>query len=260
MLRGAKIFEELQLITKKAIQSGRSSVLDFIYPPACLFCAREIAPTHPAFCFECHDAFHPRVTDACPRCGAPVGPFTVQETGCAQCHQESFAFDRVIRLGIYENDMRIACLRAKSPGGSCLAHGLAQALINEKQTVFHELSIDLVAPIPEHWTRRFVHSYYAAEVLAQEMARQLQKPCRRHLIRKTRRTPKQATSSLLDRRTQQRGSFGVPYAATVANKKILLVDDILTTGSTASAAARALKGAGAASVIIAVIAVSPLQH
>jgi predicted amidophosphoribosyltransferase len=76
---------------------------------------------------------------------------------------------------------------------------------------------------------------------------------------KQRRTPKQATSPTPRRRLQQQGSFRVKRSSDVSDKTILLVDDILTTGSTASAAARTLKNAGAKRVLVAVIAVSPLR-
>jgi predicted amidophosphoribosyltransferase len=155
--------------------------------------------------------------------------------------------------------MRAACLRAKAAGGSSVARGLANVLADEKRSLFKELAADVAVPIPEHWTRRIFNSHYAAETLSRELSRCLGVRWNGSLLVKRRRTPKQATSPTAQRRQQQMGSFAVTRRADLRNKSVLLIDDILTTGSTASAAARVLKQAGAQRVIVAVIAVSPLR-
>ena len=180
-------------------------------------------------------------------------------TGCGQCHREKYEFDRVVRLGVYDGDMRMACLRAKASGGNCVARGLAITLVREKRAVIDRLGIDLAVPIPEHWTRRLSNPHYAAETLTREMARLLGISWSRSVLKKVRRTPKQATSPTPRRKQQQLGSFAVVRPAAVEGKNVLLIDDILTTGSTANAAARVLKNAGARQVVVCVIAVSPLK-
>jgi predicted amidophosphoribosyltransferase len=209
-------------------------------------------------CEECVAKLKPEFADECHRCGAPVGRFTDVSDGCIQCRRESFAFDRVIRLGVYHGDMRAACLRAKANGGSGIAYGLANALCRQKQSAFIETSPQLVIPVPEHWTRRLLHHHYAAESFSRQIAHHLNVPWNRSMLFKKHRTPKQATSPIVQRRQQQTGSFGVRHGQLLDGKTVLLVDDILTTGSTASAAAKELKRAGAKQVVVAVIAVSPL--
>ena len=214
---------------------------------------------HP-FCESCHSGLQSRLKGECRRCGAPVGPAQVDATnGCVQCRRESFAFDHVVRLGIYEADMRTACLRAKAAGGSSVARALASVLADEKRSRFDEFAPDIAVPIPEHWTRRLFNSHYAAETLSRQLARCLGVRWSGSVLVKRHRTPKQATSPTAQRRQQQQGSFTVNRSVDLRDKSVLLVDDILTTGSTASAAARALKQAGARRVIVAVIAVSPLR-
>lgn len=257
MTRG--VAKQLRLTMEHLAARSSSAVLDFIYPPACDFCGVSLPSGQSAFCGDCIEQLKPRLPDECPRCGVPVGPFTNLTDGCGQCRSESFAFDRVIRLGIYDGLMRSACLRAKSNHGRTMALGLTDVLFLEKQNRFAESQFDWVVPIPEHWTRRFLHPHYAAESIASELARCLQVPFRRNLLIKCRRTPKQATSPTPQRRQQQRGSFRVAASFDVRGKSILLVDDILTTGSTAHAAAAELKRAGAKQVVVAVLAVSPLK-
>ena len=244
---------------KRLVAPAFSAALDFVYPPECLLCGVEIDEGRPTFCEPCQSKLKPRLTDECIRCGAPVGPYADLTKGCGQCRRESFAFDRVVRLGVYDGEMRLACLRAKATGGSSVARALAEVLVAEKRKVFEELSIDIAVPIPEHWTRRFLHSHYAAETVSREISSQLHVDWSRTLLTKLRRTPKQATSPTPSRRRQQQGSFGVNRNVNLSGKVILVIDDILTTGSTASAAARALKQAGAKQVVVAVIAVSPLR-
>jgi predicted amidophosphoribosyltransferase len=236
-----------------------STALSFIYPPECLMCGAEITGESKAFCDGCVVKLKPVLTNECPRCGNPVGPYADLSKGCGQCRKTSFAFERVIRLGTYDNAMRQACLRAKAAGGSNLSRGLADALVNEKRRVFDGFSFDLVVPVPEHWTRRVLHPHYAAETISRQISRRLGVRWNRTVLLKHRRTPKQATSPTTQRRIQQHGSFVVRQKETVSDKIILLVDDILTTGSTADAAARTLIQAGARSVVVAVVAVSPLQ-
>ena len=253
------IFNRLRNVTAKAVKPVYSAALDFVYPPEFLFCCDEIRQSDSSFCASCLKKLKPRLSDECPRCGAPVGQFTDLSDGCGQCRRETFAFDRVIRLGVYDGDMRLACLRAKAAGGSAIARGLAFALANDKNSLLSELGVDLAVPIPEHWTRRFLHSHYAAETISREMADRLEIRWGRNVLTKLRRTPKQATSPTPARRKQQQGSFGVRRPDEVKGKTVLLIDDILTTGSTASAAARTLKQNGARRVFVAVIAVSPLR-
>jgi predicted amidophosphoribosyltransferase len=253
------ILDRCRASVTRVISPLLGAALNFVYPPACLLCGYEIPDGTTRFCEECLSSLKPRHVNECPRCGAPVGQYVDLSHGCGQCHRETFAFDRVVRLGVYDGAMRQACLRAKADGGSNVARGLAAELVCEKLSVFQQLQIDLLVPVPEHWTRRFFHPHYAAETISHEIARRLHLPCRRHLLMKVRRTPKQATSPTSLRRQQQQGSFGVRSGVSLANQTVLLVDDILTTGSTAGAAARALKNAGAKSVLVGVIAVSPLR-
>jgi len=259
MIRFADSIQHCHLTAAAFVSPFRLAAINFIYPPTCLFCDQEINALGPNFCESCLSKLKPVLSLECPRCGAPVGPYTDLTRGCGQCRRESFAFDGVIRLGVYDGMMRLASLRAKASGGGSLACGLAGLLVDEKRANFQGWRFDLVVPVPEHWTRRLLHPHYAAETISRQIARSLDVRWNRKVLFKLRRTPKQATSPTLLRRQQQLGSFAVSRPGRISGKTILLVDDILTTGSTAHAAAKCLKDAGASRVIVAVIAVSPLR-
>ena len=114
---------------------------------------------------------------------------------------------------------------------------------------------DLVAPVPLHWTRLFARRYNQSAVLAQRIAQALDKPYVPALLTRTRRTPSQGTLSRNARAGNVRGAFEPQdRAVAVEGQVILLVDDVMTTGSTASACAAALKKAGARAVHVLTLA------
>lgn len=239
-----------------------NAALEFIYPPACLLCHHEL-PSQvqetdgcDGFCDACMLKLTSTIERACRRCGAPVGPFTIAEDHCILCRRENFAFDEVVRLGLYQEDLRMACLMAKNQAGLLMGRSLADLLVDAKHPRLQPESIDLVVPIPEHWLKRIFRQQYAAETMARQIADRLKLRLSTGILGKVRWTPKQAKSPPVQRRQQQKQAFRAVRQA-VNGKSILLVDDILTTGATADSAARELKRAGARRVVVAVMAVSP---
>jgi len=119
---------------------------------------------------------------------------------------------------------------------------------------FDKQRYDFVVPIPQHWFRRVIVRYNQAEVLAENVARELKIPIRRNWLHRTRLTDKQGTKTIVERRTGVTNSFGCKLASELKSAKILVVDDIVTSGATAHEAAAALRKAGAAQVDIAAFA------
>lgn len=114
--------------------------------------------------------------------------------------------------------------------------------------------IDVVTPVPLAWTRLLARGYNQAEAVARPLARALGLPCRQLLRRRPR--PRQALLSRADRRRNLRGAF-TPRRPLAPGIRVLLVDDVMTTGATLEAAGRALRRAGAATVLAAVVARTP---
>ena len=255
-----------QQLGSALVGGGRAltgAALDFIYPPRCLLCDDDTLPGsnstggHVPFCDDCHAELCPMATNACRRCGAPLGPYTRSGEGCTLCIRERFAFDQVIRLGLYRDELRAACLMAKSPTGALMGRALASELVTAQREALTAQTFDAVIPVPEHWLKRLARPQYAAETLARELSHRLKVHLATGILAKRRWTPKQARSSPAERRIQQHGAFGTAKRTDLHGQTLLVVDDVLTTGATAHEVARMLKRAGAKRVVVAVIAVSP---
>lgn len=245
----------------------RRAVLQFVFPASCPLCHADVADhadhpqchaIAPMLCGQCLSDVHEPRANRCRKCGLPIGPHLPSDNGCPRCRSQKFRFQQVIRFGLYDDTLRQACIRAKATTQFPLAAALANLLWLSERTDLEAAQIDLVAPVPRHWTRRLLRPHHAAETIARVLAWRMKKPLHRNLLRKVRLTPDQSDLSATQRRLNLKGAFVVqPRTRLYANKTVLLVDDILTTGSTANECARTLLHAGAKQVIVAVIAVVP---
>jgi predicted amidophosphoribosyltransferase len=240
------------------VRSFAQGAADFLYPPLCRLCGDELQEatdlSSEPFCAGCHQELLIRRGLACIRCGASIGPYLDPHLPCAMCRSERFAFERVIRLGVYDGLLRKACLRCKDRGTEPLAAGLADLLWNCESEALQSAQADVVVPVPQHWFRRFSHPHHAAETLASVWAARLHLPLAGHILRKRRSTPPQARLSPAERRGNLRNAFAATASAGLSGAAVLLADDVMTTGTTAHETARVLIQAGAARVIVAVVA------
>ena len=177
------------------------------------------------------------------------------------CPRRRWVFESVERLGVYSGALREACIRGKSRGGESLAAALAEWFWECRGWSLAEREIDLVVPVPQHWSKRLIESHNQAETVAEVLARRLRVNLHRHILAKVRRTPDQSSLSAARRQTNLCGAFRVRKKGKLAGAHVLLVDDVLTTGTTADQASRALRQAGVGRVSVAVLAVvSVVNH
>jgi ComF family protein len=190
---------------------------------------------------------------ACPRCAHATGPFEDLRDGCAGCRGLSLGFDAAVALGSYEGAIRTLCLLLKQEENAWLAPWLGRLLVQARVDAMAELPPDTwVVPVPLHWWRQLRRGYNQSEALARGLASQLGLRLHRPL-RRAAATRRLAAMGPTERRDVMRGAFRVRRSAHVSGRTVLLVDDVLTTGATSSAAARALKQAGATRVVVVVI-------
>lgn len=234
--------------------------LDFIAPPHCPLCGREnegvergAVRLDPSVCASCVVETAPAIAAQCRRCAAPVGPHLDTSDGCIHCRSDRFAFEESVSLGVYADRLQSACLRAKQPEGSAVAASLAALLWDRFEPRIASWRADVVVPVPPFWMHRLFRRQNAAGTLAETLARRLRVPCDPAILAKRRWTQPQTALSPTDRRHNLKDAFRADRHA-VIGKRILLVDDVMTTGTTAHRCARTLREAGAARVDVAVIA------
>ena len=206
--------------------------------PVCRRCLAEPAPlTAEFFCVACRMPF--------------VNRFPLDENGrCALCRLGLSGFDAVYSYGSYEGALRTLIHLFKYDGVRPLAPRfgkfLALALPREER-------FDVIVPMPLHWLRRYQRGYNQSALLAREIAGRWNAPVR-NLVRRSRATKPQAGLTNSKRRVNVAGAFKIRRGTRLDGMRVLLVDDVLTTGASASACARVLKRAGARHVAVLALA------
>lgn len=239
------------------LKQAVDSVLDLVYPRSCGLCHREledIEEAHSVLCEECFREMNLGDDRGCPACGAKLGPFAPSTPECVHCRNERYAFSEVFSLGNYGDALQRACLSCKSESSHCLTRQMADLLYRLGQDTMVSWDVDLVVCVPHHWRKRLLGGYQSSAELAERVAGNLGKPFARQLLTKTKHTPDQARLSPTLRRKNVKNTFAVASPKLVRDRRILLVDDVMTTGSTADACTRALKKAGAEAIFVAVLA------
>jgi ComF family protein len=237
------------------LQTWQSATVDLLFPPECAVCASALTPEADgaAVCQRCRRQLCDECT-LCDRCGARLPADAGPLVNCAHCKGRRFAFETVVPLGRYQGPMREAVLTMKHANSLPLSTAMGNLLANFRAERLASLRVDAVVPIPMHWRRRLWRGVNSPEVLAARLARWLNVPLADRLLVRRRATRPQADLPHRLRRANLRGAFQVRKHADLPGARILLVDDILTTGATCHEAAKALRAAGAAGVAVAVLA------
>src|SRR5262245_11346432 len=190
----------------------------------------------------------------CLRCANVCSASDTTGVDCGNCRGTKLLFEEARTIGAYRGALRRAVLKAKRSSYEALAAALGQRLAEVIELSPFEEPPEVVVAVPMHWLKRAWQGTNAAETAAMKVARQLQLPMASGALRCVRRLKRQATLTPIERRKNVRGAFCVSRRAKIAGKRVLLVDDVMTTGATAHEGARALLEAGAAVVLIATVA------
>jgi ComF family protein len=238
----------------EAVRTFAEGAADLVWPRDCALCHVPLAPSLQEcwFCDPCRTAVVGDDPPTCPRCSSTVGPHVDLTDGCGSCRGRRYRFDGVVRLGEYADKLREAVLYLKDARGEPLAEHLGKVWAAERG-VRLATQPTLVTPVPLHWWRRIERGYNQSDAIARGIAAGLGVRFAPTLWR-PRRTPRQATHTATERWANVADAFRLRPGAVVRGERVLLVDDVLTTGATADAAAGVLKAAGAAQVACAVLA------
>lgn len=258
------------------------SWIDWVYPNACTLCSRLLVHTSEhTLCDVCRSEMVP-IENACERCGAPLPAAAIETSAlrldaphaaisgrpargmaakkrlptCTFCENRKWEFARVYSYTVYRDASIRASRLMKEPNyepltrciGTIVGNWLASYPLSPNLQLLDFAPFDLVVPIPQYWIRRLLHRYNQSEVLAEQVAACIGKPIVPFALSRGRWTQKQGMKTIEERRENMRHVFVVRNRTAVANRRVLLVDDVMTSGATLHDAARALRAAGASSV------------
>jgi ComF family protein len=229
--------------------------IDLILPPRCVACGAGLVEGigAGALCANCWSGIEFLSPPLCLRCGFPfefdLGPDSI----CPACCAVPPVFDRARSVLRYDAGSRSMLLSFKHADRTELAPAFGRWLARVGADLLAEA--DVVAPVPLHWTRLFARRYNQAALLAQSAAHLSGRPFRPGILVRRRRTAPQSAGQAARRRNVA-GAFAVPprQRPFVEDRRVLLVDDVRTTGATLEACARALKAAGASGVDVLTLA------
>lgn len=236
------------------IRPGIVSALDLLVPPVCVACETELplpAPT-PLLCSECRGAIA-MIDGGCERCGAPPECRTPRGD-CRLCHGRRYRFRWALAVGAYRGWLQQTVIQMKQRQHAPLVLAMGELLVESLRPRLAEFRPEVVAPVPAHWWKRLRRGMNGPDLLADVIGRRLKLPVMRDLLVCRRGIEKQGTLLPKARWENVRGAFAVNRAITLQDARVLLVDDVMTTGATANESARMLRQAGAAEVGVAVVA------
>lgn len=226
-----------------------ASLRRWFLPPACLACGTSLS-TDDAFCVPCRAAL-PRLGPCCVRCAIPL-PDTGAERSCGRCLARPPHFDRACAVYRYATPIDRLVQGFKYCRRLDWGRVLGTALIEHLRDA-RELP-DAIVPVPLHRRRLRERGYNQSLELARPIGRALDIPVLAFAVRRVRPTPAQAGMNRDQRRRNVRNAFDVVQPHHVLDRHIAIIDDVMTSGHTADALARALKRAGARRISVWVVA------
>jgi len=217
-----------------------------VFPSTCPGCGREVErPTRGPLCAACWRALPRHRGPVCP-CGFPLPADGAAP--CGRCRRGIAPFARGASLGPYEGTLRLLVHELKFHGRRRVAERLAEALLADVTVRAALTGAQVVVPVPLHPRRRRERGFNQSGLLARALARPHGLRVAEDALARREDTPPQTGLSAAGRRANVARAFVVRRRPAVAGRIVVLVDDVLTTGATARACARALVAAGAAEV------------
>ncbi|HBG43027.1 MAG TPA: amidophosphoribosyltransferase [Firmicutes bacterium] len=225
----------------------------------CPFCGSQAPEADTLGCMNCLNRLISINPPICRRCGRPLHNQNSKEAYCSECLTHPRFFSAARAVGIYDGFLRQAVLSLKFKSHTRLALPMAGWL---KETVYKErlqCSCDLIVPVPLHPQRLYERGYNQAELLSGNLAALMGRRHAPEALSRINNSVQQSTLTAAGRAANIRGAFECLYPGIIAGRKVLLIDDVLTTGSTASECARVLLKSGCIQVTVLTVGTVPFE-
>lgn len=230
------------------------TLVNLVYPRNCYVCGKEGPQTTGFLCWDCLSNTQMLDPPFCAICGDPVAGAVTHNYICHWCAQTRPHFERARSAFRYDGAIRQMLQELKYHQHVWLARDLAGLLAHCVESEFGTHNLDLICAVPLHPSRRRARGFNQSVLLAKEMASLLGKPFNASVLRRVMPTPTQTNLTAAQREANMRNAFEPGFSADLMDKRILLVDDVMTTGATTNACAGALIRGGAFCVHVATVA------
>ncbi len=208
------------------------TILNSIYPNVCGFCG-DI-----------------NKENICTECGKKIEKYKIlriEKSTSKYIEKQCFIYK-------YEGEIREAILKFKFQEEAYLYKTFTKIILDNLEVCEYIKTFDIIIPVPIHRKRRLERGYNQSELIANEISKQLRTNIERNILIKIRNNPKQSTLKLEERKSNVKNAYDLREKQKIEDKKILLIDDIFTTGNTVNECAKKLKEAGASKVSVLTIA------
>jgi ComF family protein len=239
-------------------RNALDAVTSVLFPAPCRICGQILtSASRIPICDQCLSSFERIVPPLCECCGrpfaSPVSSQAIQQL-CRLCRSKFFAFDQARSFAIYDDSLFEAIILMKYEEVTRLGHWFAECIAGCVAQELDKWSADAVVPVPLYPERRRERGYNQAELVARPLAKRLGIRLHDHLLTRIKPRPPQLLLSRSQRWKSVHGAYAPSDGVKIDNLRVLLVDDVMTTGATLDACARALKKAGASQVLALTVA------
>lgn len=239
----------------KALSFIKKSLFSALMPEICLFCGSLDLNVDSSICPECLSSLRWVSQPICKVCGQPLRTGSVVHPNlCGTCLSSPPIYDTA-RYGLYyESSVRAAITRFKFDSSLASSKPLAEFLVQTFYRYYADVKFDVILPAPLHTKRLLSRGFNQTVILSRRLSKATGIPLDRTGIIKIRNTEPQARLSRSKRLSNLSNAFEIKHVKQMIDKRVLIVDDVSTTGATITEAAKVVKKAGASYVGILVLA------